>query len=98
MRVNMRKDEGASLILVLILVLVLGVVLSALSGFSGTSVRNTIKFREVRSQNHALDAAVNGAIQRIRGDLTQGRAPGYTNGQNVCDDYEAATMNAVTIT
>jgi hypothetical protein len=99
MRTDLHKDDGASLVLVLIFVLVLSVVLAAVADLSSGSLRSTIAVRDVRAQSQALDAAVNGAIQRMRGDLTQGRAPGYTNGVNVCGDYNAPTSaNGVVIT
>jgi hypothetical protein len=99
MRIVLRKDDGASLILVLIFVLVLSAVLVAVANFSSGSLRSTIAVRNVRGESSALDAAVNGAIQRIRGDLTQGRAPGYTNGVNVCDPYNApVSANGVMVT
>ena len=86
------------MILVLIFVIVLSVVLAAVADLSSGSLRSTVKFRDARAENHALDAAVNGAIQRIREDLTQGRAPGYTNGVNVCNNYNAPTIAGVVVT
>jgi hypothetical protein len=93
-----RSDEGAALLIVVAFVFVLSLVIGAIASNADTSIRSTQALRDVRSLNYALDAGVAGAIQAIRPDLTQGVAPGFTNGTNLCSNYNAPTTNGAAVT
>ena len=93
-----REDEGAALLIVVAFVFVLSLVIGAIATNADTSIRSTQAVRDVRSTNYALDAGVAGAIQAIRPDLTQGVAPGYTNGSNMCSNYNAPPTNGMNVT
>src|SRR4051794_18157380 len=98
MRRRSSSDEGAALLVVLAFVFVLSIVIGAVATNADTSIRSTQAVRDVRGTNYALDAAVAGAIQSIRSDLTQGVAPGFTNDTNLCGSYNAPLTNAVAVT
>ena len=96
--VRRRSDEGAALLIVIAFVFVLSLVIGAVASNADTGVRSTAALRDVRASNYALDAGVIGAIQSMRNDITQGVAPGFTNGNNLCNNYDAPAVNKVLVT
>jgi hypothetical protein len=68
----MKDEEGASLILVIIFVLIFSIVIAAILDFATTGFKTTQEVIGIRSQQHAVDGAMDGAINAIRGSSTIG--------------------------
>jgi hypothetical protein len=75
-------DSGASLMLVIIFVMVFSLVGAVILDFATTGFKTTESIVDIRDEQHAVDAAVEGAISAIRGSNTAGYAgetcPTYT--------------------
>jgi hypothetical protein len=65
-------EEGASLILVILFVLVFAVVIGAVLDFASTGLRTSENVASIRNQQHAVDGAMEGAINAVRQNLTGG--------------------------
>jgi hypothetical protein len=84
-----RHDEaGQVLLLAMAFIMFVGVIGVALLGYATTSLRATIKLRDVRDSEFAADGAVDGAINALRSDslLVTPTDPCFTahlNGQDV---------------
>jgi hypothetical protein len=78
-----RNDEGASLILVIIFVMVFAVVIGAVLDFAGAGFETTEKVIKIRNTQHAVDGAMDGAINAIRGRRNIGREDSVLP----CPDY-----------
>ena len=62
-----RSETGAILVLALIFLVTVGVVVAALVTLAGTNLVNTTNLQNQRSLEFSADAAVDGAIQTLRG-------------------------------
>jgi hypothetical protein len=67
-----RTESGASLIMVIIFVTCFGLVTGAIVDFLGVGFRVSNVIVEVRDEQQAVDGAMEGAINGIRGSLTAG--------------------------
>ncbi len=61
-----RRDEGATLILVLLIVVVLSVILSAVLSFADANLRGTVQLRVQTADNYAANAAANAAVRQYQ--------------------------------
>lgn len=68
-------ERGASLVLALMFLAVFGTLAVAMLGFGDASVRAENGYRSQRARNLATDAALDGAINRVRKDPSIGRDP-----------------------
>jgi hypothetical protein len=68
-------ERGASLVLALLFLAVFGSLAVAMLGFGDASVRANNGYRSQRARNLATDAALDGAINRVRKDPSIGRDP-----------------------
>lgn len=73
---RVRDERGASLMLVIVFVMVFSVMCAVLLDFASTGFKTTTAVAKVRDDQHAIDAAVEGAINAIRGSATLGFATG----------------------
>ncbi|MGB9376774.1 MAG: hypothetical protein WCB04_04580, partial [Mycobacteriales bacterium] len=89
LRRRMVDDSGASLILALAFMTFLGLVVSALLTYSGTSLRSTSATQAKAEATYDIDGALQGAVNQIRTDGTYANAPGQR-----CPDFRFAGPNA----
>lgn len=69
------EESGAVLVFALVFLSLFGVAVASLLGFAETSFRATIAVRGQRADAYAADGAVDGAINRVRSSLEEGRDP-----------------------
>lgn len=81
---RLQGQRGASLVIALVLMLVLGVVLAAVLAFVKTNYKATEAYRQQRVQRYAGDAAMESAINYVRGKSTMGRDPLYSTSDPPC--------------
>ena len=72
---RLHGERGASLLIALVFLAVFGIVTVAILGFGDASLRASQGYRTQRAVNYATDAALDGAINRVRHDTTIGRDP-----------------------
>ena len=72
---RLHGERGASLVIALVFLAVFGLVTVAILGFGDVSLRASRGYRSQRAANYATDAALDGAINRVRHDTTIGRDP-----------------------
>ena len=72
---RLHGERGASLVIALVFLSVFGIVTVAILGFGDASLRASQGYRTQRAANYATDAALDGAINRVRHDTTIGRDP-----------------------
>jgi hypothetical protein len=69
-------DAGASLALALVFVMAFGLYVGTVLQFATTSQQTAVSVRDEATNTYAAGAALDGAINTIRGDLTAGVDPG----------------------
>jgi hypothetical protein len=72
MRCSWKSEDGSSLMIIIIFVLVFSVVIGAILEFSSTGLRSSSSITDLRDQDHAVDGAIDGAINAIRGSSSAG--------------------------
>ncbi|MBI4729746.1 MAG: hypothetical protein HY775_09650 [Acidobacteria bacterium] len=89
-----RDDSGVVLVLALVFLSLFGLAIASLLGFADASFRATMAVRDQRADVYAADGGLDGAINRVRGAIEEGRDP--VLGIN-CDDTEMPS-NDMTVT
>jgi hypothetical protein len=74
--VRRSRDAGSSLALALVFLMVFGLYVGTVLQFATTGQRTAVSVREEATNTYATGAALDGAINTIRGDLTAGVDPG----------------------
>lgn len=80
-RARRRREEGSALVLALIFLTVCGVTIGALLTYANASSTSTTALRTTRGSDYDQDAAMNGAIAKLRSTgatCTAGSGNGYT--------------------
>jgi hypothetical protein len=102
---RLHGERGASLVIALVFLSVFGIVTVAILGFGDASLRASQGYRTQRAANYATDAALDGAINRVRHDNTIGRDPAVftadmcnpANNQSVYQQPATSTTPAMVV-
>ena len=102
---HLHGERGASLVIALVFLSVFGIVTVAILGFGDASLRSSQGYRTQRAANYATDAALDGAINRVRHDNTIGRDPAVftadmcnpANNQSVYQQPATSTTPAMVV-
>ena len=76
MRKTLKNEDGASLVLVIAFVMIFALILGAIIEFAGTGFDTSRAIASERAEQMALDAAMDGAINAIRGSDSAGAGVG----------------------
>lgn len=68
------SEDGSVLLMALVFMSLFGLAIAAVLGFAGTGFRTAASVHTRGEQQYAADAAVDGAINAIRGDVSIGKA------------------------
>lgn len=79
-----KSEEGASLILVVIFVMIFSLVIAAILDFASTGFESTEEVVAIRNTQHAVDGAMDGAINAVR----RSTAFGAKNSPVPCPQYD----------
>jgi hypothetical protein len=86
-----RDERGATLVMALVFLSVFGLLVGVLLSLSDTSSRTASAYRDVRGRNHAVDAALDGAINKVKQDTTIGIDP-EVSPTDVCNEDTGSTL------
>jgi hypothetical protein len=87
----MREERGATLVMALVFLSVFGLLVGTLLALNDTNSRTAAAYRDVRGRNHAVDAALDGAINKVKRDPSIGIDPAVSP-TDVCNADSGATV------
>lgn len=74
-RLEHRDEQGVAIVLALAFIVLVGVITTALLSSLTSAVNNRVTLDKVRDREYAADAAIEGAIARVRGLTNISRTP-----------------------
>ncbi len=88
---RLREERGATLVMALVFLSVFGLLVGVLLSMADTGTRSAVAYRDVRGRNHAVDAALDGAINKTRRDPSIGIDP-EVSPTDVCNEGSGQTL------
>src|SRR4051812_41029874 len=90
-RRRMRDERGATLVMALVFLSVFGLLVGSLLALGQTNSSTASAYRDVRGRNHAVDAALDGAINKVKRDPLIGIDPAVSP-TDVCNADSGQTL------
>lgn len=86
-----RDERGATLIMALVFLSVFGLLVGVLLTLGETGSRTAVAYRDIRGRNYAVDAALDGAINKVKRDPSIGIDPDVSP-SDICNEASGQTL------